>query len=288
MTQKFGRNFRVTIDPMDGMPPIIIAMPFTIRFWLQRNTLSDLNRLSIDIYNLSEAHRNRIFQDRFDLTQNRTIVFEAGYSTLYRIFQGRIYEASSAREGTNIVTRIEARDGLYDIAVSQVFQTLQSGMTLGDVFKFLIGQFPTLGLGAVGNYNTPMLRPPVLNGSTWSMMRQYAPNDVYIDSGKVYVMKQAEVLEGEPYQIDDSTGLLETPRRDEGFLSVTSLMETGVNMAALVNLKSTVQPAYNGQYKVIGINHAGTISGAVCGECRSVFSFLAPAKFKAFTEIPGQ
>lgn len=287
MTQKFGRNFRLTIDPADGNAPILITMPFTIQFWMQRNTLSDLNRLSIDIYNLSEVNRNRIFQDRFDLTQNKTIAFEAGYSTLYQIFQGRIFEASTARSGTDLITRLEARDGLYDIAQSQTFQTLQgSGQTLGTVVRYLASQFPTLGIGAIGDLDQPISRPVVLNGLTWDLLKQYSSGKVYIDSGKIYVLGESETTSDAVYNINDSTGLLETPRRDEGFLSVTTLLEAGINMAQLVNLASSVQPVYNGQYKVIGINHAGMISGAVSGDCRTVLSLLAPGKFKSFTKVP--
>ena len=286
MTQKFGRNFRLTIDPADGGGPILITMPFTIQFWLQRNTLSDLNRLSIDIYNLSQSNRDRIFQDRFDLTENKTIAFEAGYSTLYQIFQGRIFEASTARSGTNLITRIEARDGLYDIAQSQTFQTLQGGQTLASVLRYLASQFPTLGVGAIGSFPQPFQRPVVLNGCTWDLLKQYSDSQVYIDSGKIYVLTDSEATSQNIYNINDSTGLLDTPRRDEGFLTVTTLLDAGINMAQLVNLASTVQPVYNGQYKVIGINHAGMISGAVNGDCRTVLSLQAPGKFKQFTQVP--
>lgn len=293
MTQKFGRNYRLTIDPQDGQPPIIITMPFTIEFWVQRNTLADLNRLSIDIYNLSEANRSRIFQDRFDFTRNRTLVFEAGYSTLYRIFAGRIFEASSAREGTNIVTRIECRSGQYDVAVSQTFQTLQGSssnpLTLGGVLKTLIGQFPTIKIGAVGDFPQEMLRPVVLNGNTYDLLKQYSSDQVYIDNDKVYVLQNSEVLSGNESVsiINDSTGLLETPRRDDAFLSVTTLLETGINMAQIVKLQSTIQTGYNGDYKVIGIQHQGMISAAVSGQCRSVFSLQAPNKFGPFAPVSG-
>lgn len=294
MTQKFGRSYRLTIDPQDGGLPITVMMPFTIEFWVQRNTLADLNRLSIDIYNLSEANRSRIFQDRFDLTRNRTLIFEAGYSTLYRIFSGRIFEASSAREGNNIVTRIECRSGQYDVATSQVFQTLQgtpaNPLTLGSVFKSLIGVFPTLTLGAVGNFDQKMIRPVVLNGSTWDILKQYAPGQVYIDNNKVFVLQHAEVLaaDGNITVINDSTGLLDTPRRDDAFLTITTLLEAGINMAQLINLQSSIQKGYNGQYKVVGIQHQGMISGAVSGNCRSTFSLLAPNKFGAFVPVSTQ
>ncbi|MBZ5673715.1 MAG: hypothetical protein LAP61_05655 [Acidobacteriia bacterium] len=302
MNVKFGRNYRLTIDPKDGGPQIIITLPFTTAFWVQRNNNSDLNRLDIDIYNLSEEHRNRIFQDRFnngavvlngDQVGPRTIVFEAGYGTLYRIFEGDIFRASSARQGTDIITRIEARDGHYDVSATQVFQTSQSGQTLGDILKTLIGQFPNLKLGAVGNYSDSLSRPVVLNGNVYDLLKQYSENKVYIDSGKVYVLRDAEAIEGEIATINDATGILETPRRDDGFLSITTLLEAGINMMQQVKIESTVQKVYNGQYAVIGILHQGMISAAASGHCRSTFNLLAPNLFQqgnqpAFVQVPSQ
>lgn len=288
MTQKFGREYRLTLDLADGKPPIVIQLPFTVQFWIQRNTLSDLNRLDIDVYNLSESNRNRIFQDRFDLTTNRTLILEAGYTTLYRIFAGRIWRASSAREGTNIVTRIEARDGSFDVATSQTYQTFQQGQTLGDVLKFLAGQFPTLEIGAIGSYPQVLQRPLALNGATYDLLKKYSDNQMFIDNGKIYILADSEVLEGKAILINDASGLLDTPRRDEGFLSVTTLMEAGVQIKQVVKLESSVQPVYNGDYAVIGVIHQGVISAAICGECRSTFQLLAPNQFKQFTTVKSQ
>ena len=286
MTQKLGRNYRITIDPADGKPLIVITLPFTIQFNLQRNTLADLNRLNIDIFNLSEANRARIYQDRFNYNTNKTIIFEVGYQNLYQVFQGRIFEASTARSGTELITRIESRDGLYQVSQSQTFQTLQNPQTVGGIIRFLASQFTNLGIGAIGSYPDPVNRPTVLSGCTWDLLRQYSNNTVYIDSGKIYALGESETTSDPVYTINDSTGLLDTPRRDEGFLTVTTLLEAAINMAQLVNLESSVQPLYNGQYKVVSVNHVGIISGAVNGDCRSIFGLLHPDPFGAFKKVP--
>jgi hypothetical protein len=288
MSTKFGRNYRITIDPKDGGPVILITMPFTIHFWVQRNTYSDLNNLTIDIYNLSETNRNRIFQDRYDIGVKqsngdfvgRQIKFEAGYATLYQIYDGTIYQASSAREGTDIVTRISAMSGNFDVATTQTFQTISGSQTLGQVFKALIGQFPNLQVGAIGDFSVVRPRPWVINGNVYNWLKQHSNQNVFVDNGKVYVLKTAEVLDSQVILLDDSTGLLETPRRDDGFLSITTLLEAGVSVGTQVAVQSTVQSAYNGQYKVAGVQHQGVISGAVNGSCRSVFSLIAAGFFK--------
>ena len=291
MTVKFGRSYRITIDPKDGGPVIIVTLPFTIRFWVQRNNFSDLNNLTIDIYNLSESNRNRIFQDRFDIGApapnvpagivGRTIKFEAGYSTLYQIYDGTIFQASSAREGTDIVTRISALAGGFPVATIQTAQTISGSQTLGQVFSSLIGEFPDLKVGAIGDFSTTRPRPWVINGNVYEWIKQYSNNNVFIDNGKVYVMHPHEVLsESLISTISGATGLLETPRRDDGVLVITTLLEAGINVNQMVALNSSVQKVYNGNYKVNGIQHQGVISSAVNGECRSVFNLIAAGFFK--------
>lgn len=261
----------------DGGPPIIITMPLTAQFWVKRNTMSSMNYMSIDLYNLSKSLRDRIYQDRFT-PRNHTIILEGGYDTLSLMFSGDIYEANSAREGTNIITRIEARTGIYDVTTTMTFQTLDAGKTLKDVFNFLIGQFPTLERGAIGDYNEVLLRPVNLNGNTYDLLKKYSNGDVFIDNGKVYVLKRNEVVPGDIPLISVDTGLLETPRRDDAFLTITTIFEPRVTIDQSIELKSAILPVYNGTYKVCGIMHQGIISGAVNGACRSTFDLNAGNK----------
>ena len=285
MTQKFGRQYRVTIDPQDGGQPIIITMPFTLRFSLTRDIFSALNSMTLDIYNLSEQNQSRLYQDRYiGGAPAKNIKLEAGYSTLYTIYDGVIFRASSARERSDIVTHIECLAGNIDIQQSQVFTTLQSGQTVGDILKYLMQQFPTLKPGAVGGFTDKLNRPVVLNGSTWNLLKQYSAGNVYIDNGKVYCLKKNEVLPGSTI-INDQTGILETPRRDLGFLSVSTLLETGIGMQTSVQIESTVQQNYNGIYSVIGIQHRGIISEAVNGDCRSIFKLLHPNQFGPVSQV---
>lgn len=298
MTQKFGRNYRLTIWPRDGGAPILITMPFTLRFSLRRSFLSNQNSLELEIYNLSEPHRNSIYQDWFDYgtssdagaaTENipadgNNIILEAGYNNLYKVFAGVIWRASTAREGTNLVTKISAYGNNADIVTTRTFQTLQSGQTLGQLLQFLIGQFPQLAQGNVLNYSETFNRPVVLNGITWNLLKQYSNANVFIDNGKIYVLREDEALNVTTV-IDDAAGILETPRREPGTLYVTCLFEPSVNVGELVQLQSSTQQSYNGLYRVQGVMHQGTISGAVCGKLVTVFELLATNPFNGFTKV---
>lgn len=288
MTKKFGRTYRLTIDPKDGGDLIVIELPFTVQFWLQRDTYASLNRFTIDVYNLSASNRSRIFQDRFDMAVvrpdgsliGRTVTFEVGYSTLYQIYSGTIYQASSAREGTNLVTRIQCLSGLFDTATTQVFTTISGQQTLGDVFRFLIPSFPNLKVGAIGGFDQNRDRPWVISGNAYNWIKNQSDNSAFIDNDKVYILQQNEVIKGDAYTIDDSTGLLETPRRDDAFLSITSLLEPGVNVAQYLDIQSSVAREYNGRYKVAGMNHQGIISEATSGTAKSTFKLIHPGFFR--------
>lgn len=298
MTQKFGRNYRLTIYPRDGGAPIIISMPFTIKISLERSWLSNQNPLDIQVYNLSEANRNRIYQDWYDYgTPNNAvdattgiplngvnIILEAGYDTLYRIFEGTIWQASSSREGTNIITRVNAFSNTPAIATTRTFQTMQSGQTLGQILQALIGEFPNMAQGNQLNYPTVFNRPVVLNGITWNLLKQYSNANVYIDNGKVFILRDNEVLNRTTI-INDSTGILETPRRYPGTLFVTSIFEPSVNVGEQIKLQSTVMPTFNGIYGVRGIRHEGVISAAICGKLVTIFELQAPNPFNGFATV---
>jgi hypothetical protein len=298
MTQKFGRNYRLTIYPRSGGDPILITMPTTIKISLERSWSSKQNPLELQIFNLSEAHRNSIYQDWFDYgtpsnandaatgipLNGINIILEAGYGSLYRVFEGLIWKASSAREGVNIVTRISAFSNSSAIATTRTFQTMQSGQTLGQILQTLIGQFPNLPAGNELNYSTIFNRPVVLNGFTWNLLKQYSNANVYIDNGKIYVLRDNEALNS-IVNINDDTGILETPRRWPGSLFVTTLFEPSVNVGGQIKLQSKIQPSYNGTYAVRGIRHDGTISAAVCGKLTTVFELQAPNPFNGFTTV---
>lgn len=275
--EKFQRSYRIVIDPKDGGPPIVIGLPLTCQFWIKRNQMSSLNYMSLDIYNLSKENRDRIFQDRFT-TFDRTVTFEGGYDILSLVFSGFIFEAGSARDGTNIITRIEARSGEFDVVTTQTYQTIGKGKTVGDIIDFLMGQFPTLEKGGRSEFPEKLLRPVTLFGNTWDLLKEYTDDNVFIDNNRIYALRDNDAREGDLAVINEKTGILETPRRDDGFLSVTTLFEPRILVRQSVALESSIMPVYNGNYFVLGIMHQGIISEAVGGECRSIFDLQVGTK----------
>lgn len=300
---KFGRNYRLTIQDtadtmitdlksgvttsanLGGATATVIEYPLTAAFIVTRTNSSSLNSMDLQLYNLNETTRDKIFQDRFgyfssgkgDVTR-RTVQLEAGYGdNLYTIFKGNLFEAGTVRRGTDLITHINARDGGYATQLTQTFQTIEpgaGGLTQKQLIETLAAQFPDLEIGAVGDNGVKFFRPISVSGNTYQTLRTYTNNKISIDLGKVYFLEDFQVIDTEIPVIDASSGLLETPNRMENGLQLTVLFEPTLTMDQRIELKSTVMPQYDGTYKITAIRHECIISGAVGGECRTTLTLL--------------
>lgn len=286
---KFQRNYLLVIQLNNGGGFLNIQPPFTIRFNVNRNVQASMNTMDVSIYNIGLAHREQIGQDRFNVADYRTIALYGGYGDqLSLLFAGSIYEANSMREGVNVVTSITSHTGFYDIRTTQFDTTIKAGANTQQVIQNLIAQFPNINKNPVisGLNNAVFPRPVTIQGSIWDNIQKFAaPLVPYVDNNRVYVVPNNGVVAGQITQIDATTGILETPRRNDAFLEVTTLFEPRVNMGQQINVVSSVEPVYNGQYKVLGIQHQGMISDAVGGDLRSTFSLLLGSKVFTFQQV---
>lgn len=287
---KFGRTYSMTIQtpsfgvvngirvPIQtgGQNGVTINFPLTLELEINRNTLASCNTASFRIYNMREDTRRQIFQDRYETTTYRQIVLRAGYDsdpTPSIIFRGNLRSAYSHRQKENWITEIEAFDGGFGVQNGQVGLTIPAGYDLKNVVRSLIQGMPNVSLGAIGEIGgVQSARGIVVNGSAWAALNQIAPDaQVFIDNEVANVIGKNEyvIFPGEPYLIEASSGLLETPRRYDRLLDVPILFEPRLRVGGLIQLNSSV-PYYNGLYSVIGVRHMGVISGAISGKLISV------------------
>lgn len=288
---KFGLRFKITIQTKVG-EAIIVEPPLTVRLTVNRHLNASVNGMVLEIYNLSPQNRNLIYQDRFDVSRFKIIV-EAGYDNLSTIFIGDIYEANSTREGTDIITSINARDGNYDVNQTVVSTTLAAGSTLKEVLEFLTAQFPNLKFGKITqsnpNLEAQLERPVVLEGNVYGLLKQYASAagaSPFIDLEVINILGVDEVLVNDSITvINATTGLINTPRRDQAFLTVTTLFEPKIVIGQIIALESEILPQYNGLYKVVGVQHHGIISEAVTSRCTSVFNLVGNQIIGGFTAL---
>lgn len=269
---KLNRTYTLTIQTQDenGNPTdeaLIITNPMTIDFSVDRSIYAGLNSLDITIYNLAPKNRNLLFQDVYGINY-KNIILEAGYQGQGQtiIFNGNIWSAYSERQGVNVLTKIHAIDGLSS-QYSKVNTTLQKGETLQTVINTLSNSMTDLKTGTQAFQDYTFNRPVVLNDNAFRLLKTYTNDNVFIDMKTINIMKPNEVIEGFVPLINDASGLLATPQRKDATLSINMIFEPRLLIGQVIEIQSSIAPQFDGQYKIYGLKHSGTISDSIAGQC---------------------
>ena len=83
----------------------------------------------------------------------------------------------------------------------------------------------------------------------------------------INIMKPNEVIEGFVPLINDASGLLATPQRKDATLSINMIFEPRLLIGQVIEIQSSIAPQFDGQYKIYGLKHSGTISDSIAGQC---------------------
>jgi len=296
---KFQRNYKLiyTVPPTTSdtgnAEVITISSPLSCDFDIVRNTYASANNATFRIYNLAENTRDKIFQDKYNIFRFCFVDFYAGYGDqLSLLFTGKVMQAYSERQGTEMVTEIQALDafGIFDHRT----HTFPKGTGTHDIIKTLATDMEHIKLGSVGLPNERITGHLSIDSVSFDAINKLTGGLCFVDLGKLHVLGNKQVLEdAEIYKIDSDTGLLGTPKRRDAQVEIDMIFEPRITVGQLVELTSTTAKIFNGQLKVIGIHHAGTISGAVAGEARTTLNLfigpLIPNSNQIFTfEAPNQ
>jgi hypothetical protein len=260
--------------------------PLTIEFDIRREYLASAQTATFTILNLGEETRNQIYKDRYDTAKYAALQFRAGYLSQQGIkpllFNGTIRWAYSERQGRDYRTTIEAFDGGFAMANSFTSRTVYAGQTLEETLKALNQDM--VGLSAtppgvwpkqkpdpiIGRFPQTNLRGNVLHGPTWKVLLDNLPAGAHatIDNGQLKVLNFDEYMQfGLIPVLNSETGLLDTPRRSGATIVCRMLFEPRLTIGQSVLLESASNTIYNGEKKVIGFRHHGTISPSGSGEC---------------------
>lgn len=258
-----------------------IDYPLTVEFDIERNTSSSINTGTFSITNLSPKTSSRLAKDFYNIDdissgkEKRQVFFQAGYEkNLSMCFAGTLMEGFTDRRGTETITHLRAQDGAYEAYNAFTSTTFAPNTTPQSIFDVLLTD---LGLkkGAVGNLNqnTP-LRAVSFNGNTFELLQDNFDNRVFIDLQTVNLLNPDEVIAGQVPLISSETGLLGVPRRQQTNIVVDMIFEPRIKVGQVVEVKSTIDPRFNGQFKVQGIKHSGMISGAVGGDAKTTLQLF--------------
>lgn len=287
MLNKFQRNYELLVEGNDGQLHTF-RYPLTLDFQVKRNVLASANTCNLRIYNLGKNTRDLIFKDQFSQSLSfRSLILKAGYgTTMPVIFNGNVKMAQSFRldRSVNFITEIQGYDYGWVMVNAQSSFNLSGTVTTRNIIDQLIKDLQKsvpsngLGVGAISNRfdATYTTRGVTVSGSSWNNMQKFTNGLTYIDNGNVYCLFENDVFVGDLTVIDSATGLLGTPKKADRLIIMEILFEPRLNIGQQINLQSRSLTQFNGTYKIVGIEHHGTISGAVGGECKTIVSALLP------------
>lgn len=276
---KFGRIYSIQAEGIETSfasgTQHVINFPITCRFRITQACLPYAAVCTLQILNLSPEVRRDLYKDMFQQNQFRKIVFAAGYASqlpLPIILQGNIETAYSYRRGSDWITEIQARDGLFAQQNSQINLSVPSPYRFDKVLEQLVDSMSKnhVRLGAIGNFQVPNSRGMAFSGNTWDLLvNMVLPfrSQITINKELVYILNQNEVIErdGAIDTINEESGLLDSPRHQENMLICRMIFEPRFEIFQSVEVES-IEPGNSGTWKVQQVDHMGTISGAVCDD----------------------
>jgi hypothetical protein len=274
---KLNRKYELLIQKQDknGMPldeAYIVKNPITIKFSVVRSVYSGVSNMTIDIYNLAPDTRNNMFKDWFYDVEKENLLWialNASYEGhgMTCIFMGDIWNAYSMRQGTDIITRIQAVCGLRNMT-QNVNITLSAQSTTEDVCNACMGDLKSLKKGKWSVTDYTFTEPIALMGKPLAILKQYNPDkNVFVDLDKVNILGQDEAFVGYVPLINDASGLLAAPERKASTLIIKMLFEPELLIGQVIEINSKYAPQFDGQYKIFGLRHEGIISDSIAGNC---------------------
>jgi hypothetical protein len=277
--RKLGRNYFLSIEAIDGAF-VAVNLPMTLEFDVQRDVIGGVNFAKIRVYNLSKINRNRIFKNQGGNDYGRKVVLQAGYGPgpiLPVILNGQISECYSVREGNTFISSIDALDGARAFADATINITFPKNTPQQQIVQEIAQSMSQFGVktGAIGSFPGTTTRANPYSGNPMSILKEITNGKAFIDNGVVNVLGDNEVIADYGiFVLNSSSGLLNTPIREQQFLNVEILFEPLINCGQQILLDSNQGDNLNGFYRVLGVHHRGTISGAVCGDATTSLKCL--------------
>lgn len=281
MADKFNRKYKLIVSNSDGTKTVNVQLPFTIEFDIARHTLTSSNVCQVRLYNLSEDNRSFLRWNNFDTGNDPLLLsLRAGYgnlNNLSEIFSGAITRAWSVREGVNFITQIECFDGGFATVNGKTNTTFVGGTPYSVVIRTLMSTLPLVTVGAIGNFLGEV--PPggkTFSGNTLDILAELTGGGFFVDNGVAYALKTSEYYIGTTglTVINAQSGLLGTPLLEVSSAHFEMIFEPTLSVGQLAQVISTTDKFYNRIYKITGVKHRGTISGAVSGSVTTTGEFF--------------
>lgn len=256
-SQRFGRDYELIITLNTG-ESISIKPPIRIQFDCVKSVDGGLNSCRVRVYNLSKDKRKKLIKEDTDINTKMPFLLKCGYNKIEKIFQGFILESFSEKSGSDIVTTIVAMDGLVDAQGSYTSQTVKKG----DAINVILKDMPNTTRAKISE-RPVVTRAKVLVGNSLKLVENNLKDDetYFIDEGKLYIIKQNEVISNLVPLVNASTGLLNTPTKKKYEVTFNTLLNPSIKIGGQVKLESIYAENLNGTYKILTITYRGDSQG---------------------------
>lgn len=310
--RKFGRNYQLKFRIGKKIPAksgkgvevqwldeITINYPLTIQFNINRSDFQDFDSCALQITNLKEDTRSKLYRDIFDMSKYIELSFYAGYgddvTALPLIYKGEVWECYSWKpgSGTEFFTEISCLTGVIGGRYSYSNRIFEEGTKAIDVIKALCNDigYPLLGYSEelIGKI-PPLKRRTNFSGNSLECLKKFvSPNDskaknVIISSNAMYILDRKTAIPQKALRLSAESGLLGYPKRRDRYIDVEMLFEPEIQHCGLVELVSSVDKFFNGVWKVVALSHNGVISGAVNGVCNTKLALYTGTTSFNFSE----
>jgi len=238
------------------------------------------------------------------------VQFYGGYEHdgkgLSMLFNGQLHYGHSTRRGPEFITELECLDLSVSQYASQSARTLAAGRNKKEIIEWLHNDIGS-GPGIIGpGFDEPLgnIRGVTLQGNTLKLLHDVTNGNWYSDLGIPIAIKDWEVIDNPNIRkISPETGMINVPIKANNVVIATLMFTPEIivgqyiqvetaegsraqGLTALGN-KTTSRGNYDGNYKVLGIKHAGIISGTHDAQTITTVSLIKLTRAPVFVSLPG-
>jgi len=274
-----------------------------MEFDVSRNNAGNANVGHFRIFGLNPTSRNNLRYDFYDWGLLSTMTLQAGYGrNLPTIFAGNIITSQSYREGVTFMTEIDAHDIGFAFINADFNQPYEAGTPYQQIMDDMINSLGVFGVKpgitnpdfATYQGNTKLPVKKTYSGKTIQLLTELTGNNFFIDNGKSYVLNINDVISGTLKVLDESAGIINSPRLEYNTVHLEMEFEPSILMSQLLTLNLTQNSSLNsdqnlnGDYKVISIKHRGIISPTVCGDAITTLGLISSKYVGSLNSVQGE
>ncbi|NTS31259.1 hypothetical protein HQ945_08325 [Phyllobacterium sp. BT25] len=268
--RQFLRKVRLTASGSGSLvinPGGIQTHELKISFDVSKSISSSQNSAKIQIWNLSEGHRNAIGKELDD------IVLEAGYmppgegGNVGIIFKGQMRDVEHKRDGPDIITTLSCGEGDRAFRKATISKTFRAGTEVKEVVDEIYKQLEAEGVDR-GEWKFPddiserkFKRPYSMCGGCKREMDTLGRGKGFywsVQNGTMEIIPHDGYIGG-IVLISPETGMVDTPTITDNGVKVSALLNPEIRPNRRVQIKSETleMNAEGGEYRVSQCDYSG-------------------------------